>query len=184
MDYSLTVDGEVVDSSEGSEPIEFIQGHGNIIPGLENALYGMSIGDQKSISVSPDEGYGIYDPEAVLTVQRVEFPDEIPMELGTEVSIQDEGGDVMVAVIESFDNETVTLNGNHPLAGKDLQFDVTIVGLRQPTAEELGTRSCSQRQLKRIGDCDGNCSDGSCKLPIIQFRTIPTADNPRGSVLF
>ena len=161
MDYSLTVDGEVIDSSEGSEPIEFIQGHGNIIPGLENALYGMSIGDQKSVSVSADEGYGIYDPEAVLTVQRAEFPVEIPMELGTEVSIQDEGGDVMVAVIESFDNETVTLNGNHPLAGKDLQFDVTIVGLRQPTAEELEhghVHSAAEEDC----DCDGNCSDGSC----------------------
>lgn len=163
MDYSLTVDGEVIDSSEGSEPIEFIQGHGNIIPGLENALYGMAIGDQKSVSVSPDEGYGIYDPEAVLTVQRAEFPVEIPMELGTEVSIQDEGGDVMVAVIESFDNETVTLNGNHPLAGKDLQFDVTIVGLRQPTADELEhghIHSAAEGDCDCDGDCD--CSDGSC----------------------
>lgn len=161
MDYSLKVDGEIVDSSEDSEPIEFIQGYGNIIPGLEKELYGMSIGDKKSVSVPAAEGYGIYDPEAVMTVGRSEFPSEIPMEQGVEVSIQDENGEVMVAVIEAFDEETVTLNGNHPLAGKDLQFDVTIAGLRAPTAEELEHGHVhSEDDCECDGDCD--CADGSC----------------------
>ncbi len=164
MEYSLSVDGEIVDTSEGSEPIAFIQGQGNIIPGLEKELYGLSIGDKKSVFVPAAEGYGIYDPEAVMKVDRAEFPTEIPLEAGVEVSIQNEDGEVMVAVIESFDDKNITLNGNHPLAGKDLNFDISIAGLREATAEELehghvhGDDECDC-------DCDGedcDCEDGAC----------------------
>ena len=160
MDYSLVVDGEVVDSSEGDRPIEFIQGYGNIIPGLEKELYGMTVGEKKSVMVPAAEGYGIYDPEAVLKVDRSEFPSDIPLEKGIEVSIQNDEGEEMVAVIESFDEKIVTLDGNHPLAGKDLSFDITIAGLRAPTAEEL-----EHGHVHSEGECDDDdcdCEDGEC----------------------
>lgn len=159
MDYSLTVDGEMVDSSEGTEPIEFIQGFGNIVPGLEKELYGMAIGEKKSVLVPAAEGYGIYDPEAVLKVDRAEFPDDIPMEKGIEVSIQNEDGEVMVAVLEEFDAKTVTLNGNHPLAGKDLSFDITIAGLREATAEEI---EHGHVHSEDECDCDCDCGEEDC----------------------
>lgn len=162
MDYSLTVDGEIVDSSEDSEPIEFIQGHGNIIPGLEKELYGMSIGAQKSVFVPAAEGYGIYEPEAVLTVERSEFPEEIPMEVGVEVSIQNEDGEVTVAVIQAFDDKTITLDGNHPLAGKDLNFEITVVGLREATTEELEHGHVHGEDECDCDDEDCDCEDGEC----------------------
>lgn len=136
MDYSLKVDGEIVDSSEGSDPIEFIQGCGNIIPGLEKELYGMKIGESKKVVVKASEGYGEYDPDAILTVDKENFPDEIPLEIGVEVAITNDDGNEMIASIEEIGDKTITLNGNHPLAGKELEFDIKIVSLRDPTDEE------------------------------------------------
>jgi FKBP-type peptidyl-prolyl cis-trans isomerase 2 len=159
MDYTLTVDGEIVDSSEGDDPIEFIVGQGNIIPGLEKELYGMKVGEKKSVFVPSDEGYGIYDPEALMSISRTEFPEDIPMELGTEITVQGEDGEVTMAVIESFDEETVTLNGNHPLAGKDLNFEVEIKGIRQPTAEELEHGHVHGEDEH---DCDCESEDCDC----------------------
>jgi FKBP-type peptidyl-prolyl cis-trans isomerase SlyD len=137
MEYSLTVDGEVIDSSDDGGPIQFIQGEGNIVPGLESALYGMAIGQNKMVVVPPGEGYGEEDPEAVADIPRDEFPSQIPLEPGIELQLRNHDGEVLDAFIESVNEETVQLNFNHPLAGKDLHFDVKIVGLRQATAEEL-----------------------------------------------
>ena len=155
MNYSLTVDGEIVDSTEQNDPIEFIFGQGNIIPGLEKELYGMKTGEKKSIIVPAAEGYGIYDPEALMTVSRSEFPSDIPLEPGTEITVQDEDGEVTVAIIETFDDETVTLNGNHPLAGKELYFEVEITGVREATAEEL-----EHGHVHSESECD--CDDENC----------------------
>jgi FKBP-type peptidyl-prolyl cis-trans isomerase SlyD len=157
MDYTLFVDNEIVDSSEDGDPIEFIMGHGNIIPGLEKELYGMRPGDKKSVSVPAIEGYGEFDPDAVMEVSRTEFPAEIPMEVGVEISIENEDGEGTVAVIESFTDTTVTLNGNHPLAGKDLKFDIAIKGIRQPTAEEL-----EHGHVHSDEDCDCDCEGEDC----------------------
>lgn len=163
MDYSLKVDGEIVDSSEGSEPIEFIQGHGNIIPGLEKELYGLKIGESKKVLVKASEGYGEYDPDAILTVDKQNFPDEIPLEIGIEVAITNDDGNEMIAVIEEIGENTITLNGNHPLAGKDLEFDVRIASLREPTAEEIehghvhGDEDCCC-----CGDEECDCEDEDC----------------------
>jgi FKBP-type peptidyl-prolyl cis-trans isomerase SlyD len=140
LEYTLTVDGQVVDSSkseEGSEPIEFIQGEGQIIPGLESALYGMTVGDSKHVSVTAADGYGDLDDEAFADVPRAEFPPQIPMEIGVQLSLRDENGDEMDAIIASVGKDTVRLDFNHPLAGKDLTFDVTVADLREATEEEL-----------------------------------------------
>ena len=137
MDYTLHVDGEVVDSSNGKEPIEFLQGGGEIVYGLEQALYGMAAGESKHVVVVAEEGYGDVDPEAYGEFPLREFPEDVPLEPGVELNIRDEDGHSLEAVIESVGKNTVRLNFNHPLAGKDLRFDVTVVGMRAASKEEL-----------------------------------------------
>jgi len=137
LDYTLTVNDKVVDTSEGDEPIEFLQGHGNIIPGLEQALYGMAAGEKKDIVISAADGYGEIDPDAFAEVPRKEFPPQIPMEVGIELQLKDESGDSMDARIDAVNEGTVRLDFNHPLAGKQLNFSVQVVALRSPSPEEL-----------------------------------------------
>lgn len=136
MDYTLHVDGEVLDTSSGHEPLEFLQGAGNIIPGLEQELYGMAIGESKKVIVQPEDGYGVIDPDAFVDVPRDQFPDSIPMEVGVEIQVTDESGQPMMARIDMVGDDTVKLDFNHPLAGKELLFDVTLVGMRDATDEE------------------------------------------------
>lgn len=137
MEYSLRVDGEMIDSSQGREPLEFLQGAGNIIAGLEDELYGLGIGEAKNVIIAAEDGYGELDPDAFIDVPREQFPAEIPLESGVELQVQDESGRPMMARIDRVDDETVRLDFNHPLAGKELVFDVKIVGLRDATDEEM-----------------------------------------------
>ena len=136
MEYTLWVDGEILDSSAGQSPLEFLQGAGNIIPGLEQELYGMAIGDSKKVTVQPEEGYGLVDPDAIVDVPRDQFPPEIPMEVGIELQVMDEQGQPMSARIDTVSDDMVKLDFNHPLAGKELHFEAKIVGLRAATDEE------------------------------------------------
>jgi FKBP-type peptidyl-prolyl cis-trans isomerase SlyD len=137
IDYELTVDGQVIDSTEGDEPLQFLQGHQNIIPGLEKALKGMKIGDSKRVVVDPEEAYGEIDPENVIEVPRDEFPGDIPLEAGTELEVKNADGEVLSATISEISKDTVKLDFNHPLAGKQLTFDVKVTDLREATDEEL-----------------------------------------------
>jgi FKBP-type peptidyl-prolyl cis-trans isomerase SlyD len=137
IDYTLTVDGAIIDSSDEEGPLEFLQGHGNIIPGLEKAMYGMKTGETKHVVVVPDSGYGEYDPEAVMLVPRSEFPKEIPLKPGVELEVTDQEGDTQYARIVSLTKDEVKLDFNHPLAGKTLDFQVSVTELRHPTGEEL-----------------------------------------------
>ncbi len=137
IDYTLTVDGEVVDSTEGDTPLNFLQGHQNIIPGLERELAGMKIGDSKKVTVLPTEAYGEVDPDNIIDVPRSEFPADIPLEPGTELEVKNADGEVLSATINAINADTIKLDFNHPLAGKELSFDVTIVDLRIATEEEL-----------------------------------------------
>ncbi len=137
LDYTLRVDGEVVDSSEDGAPIEFLQGYGNIIPGLENALYDMRINEKKQVVISPEDGYGEVDPDAVIEISKEEFPPDITLQPGVTLQVQDNEGNVMLAQITDVGDETVTLDFNHPLAGKELHFNVTVVGLRAANDEEI-----------------------------------------------
>lgn len=137
MEYTLRVKGEVLDSSEGGEPLEFLQGVGAIIPGLENALYGMTLNESKQVTVQPAEGYGELDEEAFADIPRQDFPEHLPLTLGTELQVQDEHGQPMYARIRAVTDEYVRLDFNHPLAGQELDFQVKIIGLRPATAEEM-----------------------------------------------
>lgn len=137
MEYTLTVKGDVIDSSDGNDPLEFLCGHQNIVPGLERELLGMTVGQTKKVTVLPSEGYGEVDQDAFLEISRNEFPDDIPLEVGVELDLRDEDGEIMSATISKLDGDQVQLDLNHPLAGETLDFDVKIVGLRLPTEEEL-----------------------------------------------
>lgn len=137
LDYTLTVDGQTVDSSRETEPIEFLQGYGNIIPGLERELYGMAPGDTKEIIVPAKDAYGERDPEAIIDVPRSEFPLDVPLKPGIELQMQNMEGDILSAIILETSDQNVKLDFNHPLAGRDLHFDVTVVALRYATAEEI-----------------------------------------------
>ena len=137
MDYVLQVDGKVVDSSEAGTPLQFIQGMGHIIPGLEHELYDMKIGENKKVVVLPKDGYGEVDPEAFMDVPRDSFPTDVPLEKGTELELREQSGHPMLARIDTISDESIRLNMNHPLAGKELHFDVKIAGLRPATEEEV-----------------------------------------------
>lgn len=136
IDYTLHVEGELVDSSEG-EPLEYLQGHGQIIPGLEKALDGMKMGENKEVHVTAREAYGMPNPDAFVEVSRAEFPADFPVEAGTPIQVRSIDGEVMDARIVKVEDERVLLDFNHPLAGKELDFNVTVVSLRAPTAEEM-----------------------------------------------
>ena len=137
MDYSLHVDGKEIDASTEHEPLQYLQGHNNIIAGLEREMLGMKIGESKEVTVKPEEGYGEIDPEAYLEAPKNQFPDHIPVEIRTELQVEDDDGNPMYARIEKIENNVVRLNFNHPLAGKTLNFKVKVRAIREPTAEEL-----------------------------------------------
>jgi len=120
-------DGTQFDSSAGRDPLEFTIGEGHIIPGLEREVEGMSVGDTKTVTVASGEAYGPHHPEAVHEVQREQIPDTIELEVGVELQASGQNGQVMrLRVIELGEN-TVKLDGNHPLAGQDLVFEVELV---------------------------------------------------------
>jgi len=137
MEYTLTVDGTVVEYSEENDPLVFLQGYGNIVPGLERELYGMKVGDTKKVWTKPADGYGEFDPEAFMDVARSEFPPEIPLEIGVELDIHNDEDETMSATIVDVNKDFVHLDFNHHLAGKTLEFDIRIIDLRSATEEEL-----------------------------------------------
>jgi FKBP-type peptidyl-prolyl cis-trans isomerase SlyD len=139
LDYTLALsDGEIYDSSAESGPLEYLQGHGQLIPGLEEALYDMGVGDEKDVIVTPDVAYGEYDPEAIQSIPRDIFPPEMELESGMSIDLYDEDAEEEIeATIEEVGKEAVLVNFNHPLAGETLNFHVRIVDLRPASSEEL-----------------------------------------------
>ena len=137
MEYTLRVDGEVIDSSQGQDPLQFLVGHGNIISGLEREMMEMKVGDSKDVIIQPVDAYGEYDDEAFMNVPHSEFPSDMPLEEGMELTVRDDSGQSRYAQVETIDDDTVKLNFNHPLAGDELHFNVKVVGLREPSVEEM-----------------------------------------------
>jgi len=135
MHYTLTVDGAVLDSSAGGEPLEFVQGEGHIIPGLEKEIGTFSQGDKKHVTVSAENGYGEKHPELVQKVPKDAFgPKAGELKVGAVVGGQTPNGVFQAVVAEIADSE-VTLDLNHPLAGKTLDFDVEIVSVQPPKSK-------------------------------------------------
>jgi FKBP-type peptidyl-prolyl cis-trans isomerase SlyD len=137
INYTLTDDGgKVIDSSKGREPLAYLHGAGNIIPGLEASLEGKSAGDNISVSIAPAKGYGERNGDLVQEVPRDRFPEGAEIRLGTQFQTMSPAGPQIVTVVGVTD-EQVTVDGNHPLAGMNLNFEVDVVEVRQATAEEL-----------------------------------------------
>jgi len=138
IEYEVKEAGKtkIVDSNKGTEPLEFIIGKGQIIPGLENALVGMTKGENGDILVSADNAYGHIDPTAVQVLPIDQFAGVDLIE-GMTLYGQEEGGKSVQVVVSSFTDKEVTIDFNHPLAGKDLMFSVTVMSAREATVEEV-----------------------------------------------
>jgi FKBP-type peptidyl-prolyl cis-trans isomerase SlyD len=135
IDYTLTSDdGEEIDTSRGGEPLTYLHGAGNIIPGLERALAGRSAGDELSVTIPAEDAYGLADEDLVQEIPRGNFPPG-DITVGSQFRADGPGGPQVVTVV-AVDNATVTIDANHPLAGMALTFAVTVRDVRASTAEE------------------------------------------------
>lgn len=136
IDYTLTEGGEVLDTSKGREPLLYIHGSGNIIPGLELSLEGKSAGEHLNVTIPPADAYGELDAEKVMEIPREQFAGIPEIQAGMQFSARSDHGEQIVTVTNVQD-DVIRVDGNHPLAGKTLNFDVTIVKVREATQEEL-----------------------------------------------
>lgn len=138
FDYTLTDDSaNVLDTSEGGEPLTYLHGAGNIIPGLETALEGKRAGESLKVRVPAADAYGERHDELVQSIPREMFEEGDAIEVGMQFHSSDDDGDTRVVTVVSTDADNVTVDGNHPLAGVPLNFAVTIVEVRDASAEEL-----------------------------------------------
>lgn len=135
--------GEVFDSSTDGTPLNFIVGEGDIIEGFETAVVGMSVGDKKTIVLTPAQGYGDYDDDRVITTPRVNFGDEFEPIVDQQIALQMENGERAIATIVKFDDDAVTLNMNHPLAGKTLHFDLELIDIKDAAEMPSCGSSCA-----------------------------------------
>ena len=136
IDYTLTnAEGEILDTSNGDEPLTYIHGVGGLIPGLEAELEGKGVGSAFKVKIAPEDAYGVRDERKVARVPRNQLP-EGDIEEGMQFQARGPEGVEVVTVVEVTD-DAVTLDGNHPLAGFELHFDVTVVAVRAATEEEL-----------------------------------------------
>ena len=138
IDYTLTNDaGEVIDSSAGGAPMVYLHGAGNIIVGLEKALEGKRAGDELSVAVEPQDAYGEYSAELVAVLGREMFEGVDELEVGMQFQAAGPEGSMQIVTIPDLDGDEVTVDGNHPLAGQRLNFQVKVVDVRDAHAEEI-----------------------------------------------
>ncbi len=150
MEHTLEVDGQEIDSG----PIQFLQGHGNILPHLEVEVEGMQLGEEKEIFIKAENAFGAYEPDLEIEVSLSSFPDNFEIKLGHPMRLQDGEGHVFTGVALAISDETVTLNLNHPLAGKDLRFKTKVVALRNATEQEIAQGS--------LASACSACSSNDC----------------------
>jgi len=137
LNYTLTVnEGNVIDQSTDSS-FAYLHGANNIIPGLENALHGKKAGDEMNVSVSPQEGYGERDDTKTQSVPKEMFPEDAEIEPGMQFHAQGPNGEAIVVNVTSVEDDAVTVDGNHPLAGVHLNFAVEIIEVRDASQEEI-----------------------------------------------
>ena len=137
FNYTLTNDaGEVLDTSKGKEPLAYLHGVGGIIPGLEEEMDGKSAGDAFQVAVPPEKAYGVRNDGLIQSVSRDQLPPEADVQVGTQFVAHTNVGQQVVTVTQ-IEGDEITLDANHPLADQTLHFDVSVVEVREPTAEEL-----------------------------------------------
>ncbi len=136
--YTLTDDeGEVIDSSEGKEPLKYLHGAGNIIPGLENELLDCVAGDKKQVTVEPKDGYGEINEQLIQKLPTEAFSGIEKIEVGMEFQAQGQDGQVQYVVVREVEDDGITIDANHALAGQTLSFDVAVVEVREATETEI-----------------------------------------------
>jgi len=162
IDYTLTLEsGQEIDKSPADQPLGFITGTGQIIPGLEKALMGKVAGDKAKLVVEPEEAYGPIRDDLFQNIPKSQFPNDIEIKPGMAFEAQGPRGPFMITVFTVNDNDTVTVDLNHPMAGKQLHFDVNVVVVREPTAEELAQAAASFSSGCGCGSDDtGACGPG------------------------
>jgi FKBP-type peptidyl-prolyl cis-trans isomerase SlyD len=140
VDYELCdEDGDIVDASEGDggEPIRYVHGYGMLVPGLESALAGLRAGDERDVIVPADAGYGEYDEDLVLSIDRRELPDPPRVRVGDEFTAESPDGDDVALTVLEVEDDTVVVDANHPLAGMTLRYHVKVREVRLATEEEI-----------------------------------------------
>ncbi|AJE20416.1 peptidylprolyl isomerase [Azotobacter chroococcum] len=138
IDYTLTNDaGEVIDSSAGGAPLVYLHGAGSIIVGLEKALEGKQAGDELKVAIEPEEAYGEYSPELVAVLNRGMFEGVDELAVGMQFHASGPDGSMQIVTIRDLDGDDVTVDGNHPLAGQRLTFQVKVVNVRDANPEEI-----------------------------------------------
>ncbi|MBI4177948.1 peptidylprolyl isomerase [bacterium] len=138
LTYCLTnSEGQELDRAGADEPLSYLHGNGQIVPGLEKELEGLGIGDKRKVTVSPEEGYGEVVPELKVKAKRSNFPADLKIFPGQQFSAEAGAGHTQFFVVQEVEGDDVFLDGNHPLAGQTLHFDVEVVSVRDATKEEL-----------------------------------------------
>ena len=122
-------DGTVFDSSAGGDPLQFTIGQGQMIPGFERGVVGMELGETRTVVVAADQAYGVHRPDGVFDVDRSEIPTTIPLEMGMQLQASGPGGRTVSMTVVALSDEKVTMDANHPLAGKDLTFEIEMVAI-------------------------------------------------------
>ena len=159
IEYELkNAKGDVIDSSIGSDTLEYLHGNQNLIPGLERELEGKKVNDSLTCTIAPADAYGERDDELVFNVPRADFADADKIEVGMQFQAQQPDG-VHIVTVVGLSDEEVTVDANHPLAGESLHFAVTVKNIREATEAEI-----SQGHLHGGCDCgcEGDCDDGDC----------------------
>ncbi|BBO66488.1 peptidyl-prolyl cis-trans isomerase [Desulfosarcina alkanivorans] len=150
VDYKGTLsNGEVFDTSEGRQPLEVQMGSGNVIPGFESALMGMSLNETKTFTLSPEEAYGHRDEDQMHDFPKSDIPDGMQPEVGQTLMLRTPQGQQIPARVDSIDDEKVTFDLNHPLAGQSLTFKVEVVAI-------------SETATQQQAGCGSHCSSGGC----------------------
>ena len=150
VDYTGTLDnGEVFDSSEGRQPLEVQMGSGRVIPGFESAIMGMSLNETKTFTLSPEEAYGHRDDSRKHDFPKSEVPAGMDPEVGQTLMLNTPQGQQLPARVDSIDDEKVTFDLNHPLAGQSLTFKIEVVGI-------------SETATQQQAGCGSDCSSGGC----------------------
>jgi len=159
LEYELVEVGgsDIIDSNKGQAPLEFIIGKGHLIPGLERELLKMDKGQSAEIKVDSADAYGDMNPEAVDSVPAEQFAD-LELAVGMQLYGQGANGETITVTVKEFNDEFVTIDYNHPLAGKNLMFSVTIMDIREATADEISSGQVGAA----AGAGAGHCQDGGC----------------------
>jgi FKBP-type peptidyl-prolyl cis-trans isomerase SlyD len=163
IEYTLTLEsGQEIDKSPADQPLGFITGAGQIIPGLEKALMGRVAGDKATLVVEPADAYGPVKDDLFQDIPQSQFPGDVEVKPGMAFEAQGPRGPFMITVSKVNDNDTVTVDLNHPMAGKQLHFDVNVIEVREPTADELAQAAASISSGCGCGSEDADACGTGC----------------------